>query len=63
MTKQKTISADSNDIRAAFERWIKREWANGARLVVVEGLMTSGKSFLTDKPVLLDTPGARTTSS
>lgn len=48
------IRADSSDIRAAFEQWVQREWANGARLVVLEGLMQSGKSFLTDKPVMLD---------
>jgi hypothetical protein len=52
--KQETIHTDSSDITAAFEQWIQCEWANGARLVVLEGLMQSGKSFLTDKPVTLD---------
>jgi hypothetical protein len=54
MTKQDFIRADSSDIRRIFEEWIRREGASGARLVVLEGLMQSGKSFLTDKPVMLD---------
>ncbi len=31
MTQQEIIPADSLDIRAVFERWLRGEWANGAR--------------------------------
>lgn len=47
MAKQEIIRAHSSDIRAEFERWVAGEWSNGARLVILEGLMGSGKSRLT----------------
>jgi hypothetical protein len=46
MTKQQTVRAHSSDIRDIFEQWVTRERTYGARLVVVEGLMKSGKSKL-----------------
>jgi hypothetical protein len=36
-----------------FEGWLARESAAGVRLVVLEGAMSSGKSYLTREPVTL----------
>jgi len=46
MTKQRTIRANSSEIRDKFEQWLTCEQGNGARLVILEGLMKSGKSKL-----------------
>ena len=45
-----TKRADSLNIRAEFQRWLVGEWRSGARLVIIEGLMKSGKSRLTKEP-------------
>jgi hypothetical protein len=52
-TKQQVIRADSSEIRHKFEQWLAQEWGSGARLVIVEGLMKSGKSTLTKEPIVL----------
>jgi hypothetical protein len=52
-TEQQVIRADSSDIRHKFEQWLAQEWKSGARLVIVEGLMKSGKSTLTKEPMVL----------
>jgi hypothetical protein len=59
-TKQQVIRADSSDIRNEFEQWLAREWEAGARLVIVEGLMKSGKSTLTKEPIVLLDKRSRT---
>ena len=41
------IRCSSADVRSIFEGWVASESAAGARLVVLEGAMMSGKSFLT----------------
>jgi hypothetical protein len=49
-----TIQAPSSELRAAFEGWLASADRSGARLVVLEGLTNSGKSFLTQRPFLVD---------
>jgi hypothetical protein len=56
MTEQQILRANSSDIQDVFKRWVTREWAIGGRLLILEGLMKSGKSMLTKHPVAL---GAR----
>jgi len=60
LTKQQVIRADSSDIRRKFEQWLAQEWGAGARLVIVEGLMKSGKSTLTKEPIILFDKRSRT---
>ena len=48
-----TIRAHSSKIRSEFAQWLALERAAGARFVVVEGLMYSGKSELTKQPETL----------
>src|SRR5262249_39692359 len=45
-----TIQTPSSEMRAAFERWLATACRRGVRLVVLEGLTGSGKSFLTGRP-------------
>jgi hypothetical protein len=40
----------SPNIRAAFGNWLTSECQSGARLIVLEGLSQSGKSYLTERP-------------
>jgi hypothetical protein len=47
------IRCSSADVRSIFEGWVASESAAGARLVVLEGAMMSGKSFLTGEPLTL----------
>jgi hypothetical protein len=56
MTEQQTIRAHSSEIRDKFEQWLTREQGSGARLVILEGLMKSGKSKLTKEPLVLGHP-------
>jgi hypothetical protein len=49
-----TIQAPSSELRAAFEGWLASADRSGVRLVVLEGLTNSGKSFLTQRPFLVD---------
>ena len=53
MPEQRIVRARSSDIRHVFEQWLIREWAAGARFVILEGLMGSGKSMLTKQPFAL----------
>ena len=48
-----TIRTHSSKIRFEFAQWLALERAAGARFVVVEGLMNSGKSELTKQPETL----------
>jgi hypothetical protein len=43
----------SSEIRAGFERWLALQLQAGTRLVVLEGLSNSGKSYLTAEPFIL----------
>ena len=47
------IRCSSTDIRSIFEGWVASESAAGARIVVLEGAMMSGKSCLTKQPLTL----------
>jgi hypothetical protein len=58
--KQQVIRADSSEIRHKFEQWLAQAWGSGARLVIVEGLMKSGKSTLTKEPIVLFDKRSRT---
>jgi chloramphenicol 3-O-phosphotransferase len=49
-----TTQSASSELRAVFEDWLATENRSGARLVVLEGLTNSGKSFLTERPFLVD---------
>ena len=53
MTEQRTFRAGSSEIRDVFGRWLSAEWAAGVGLVVLEGLMMSGKSYLLKQPFKL----------
>jgi len=55
MGEQQTVRAKSSEIRDVFGRWLSAEWAVGARIVVLEGLMGSGKSMLTKQSFALGT--------
>jgi hypothetical protein len=44
------IRKPTSEIRAVFEKWLATESRTGARLVVLEGLMGSGKTTLTNRP-------------
>ena len=50
------MQVSSSEVRAEFERWLATECHAGARLVVLEGLSYSGKSYLIGEPFIL---GAR----
>jgi hypothetical protein len=50
---QQEIRADSSEIRTEFAKWLAQERLAGARLVILEGLMKSGKSELTKEPETL----------
>jgi hypothetical protein len=45
-----TINIPSSELRAAFESWLVNAHRSGVRLVVLEGITNSGKSFLTERP-------------
>jgi hypothetical protein len=49
----RVIRCSSADIRSIFEGWVASWSAAGVRLVVLEGAMMSGKSFLTQQPLTL----------
>src|SRR5579871_4832168 len=53
MSRARVISAQSSEVRAAFEQWLASERRIGAKLVVLEGLTLSGKTTLTKQPFLL----------
>jgi hypothetical protein len=50
----RVIRCSSADARATFERWVASESEAGARLIIIEGAMMSGKSSLTKEPISLD---------
>jgi hypothetical protein len=50
---QREVRADSSEIRAEFAKWLAQERLAGASLVILEGLMKSGKSELTKEPETL----------
>jgi hypothetical protein len=52
---QQTFRAQSSEIRDVFGRWLRAECTAGARFIVLEGLMRSGKSYLTEHPFALGT--------
>lgn len=54
MTSPKTIRASSTDVRSAFAQWLGVEFRAGVKLVVLEGLTSSGKTTLTKEPFILD---------
>jgi hypothetical protein len=45
-----TIRVLSNEIRPTFEHWLETERGTGARVIILEGLMESGKSSLLERP-------------
>jgi hypothetical protein len=45
----------SSEIRDVFGRWLTAECSAGVRFVVLEGLMHSGKSYLSEQPFALST--------
>jgi hypothetical protein len=49
----RVIRSSSADVRSIFEGWVASESAAGARLIVLEGAMGSGKSCLTREPIIL----------
>jgi hypothetical protein len=51
--QQTVIRCQSADVLPVFVRWLATESAAGARLVVLEGAMMSGKSWLTKEPLPL----------
>jgi chloramphenicol 3-O-phosphotransferase len=54
MTSPKTIRASSSDVRTAFAQWLVVECRTGIELVILEGLISSGKTTLTNRPFTLD---------
>jgi hypothetical protein len=54
MTSPKTIRASSSDVRTAFAQWLGVEFRAGIKLVILEGLTSSGKTTLTKLPFDLD---------
>jgi hypothetical protein len=52
--EQQTVRALSSEIRNVFGRWLTAQWVAGVRFVVLEGLMGSGLSYLTEQPFALD---------
>lgn len=56
MNQQRTLRARSSEIRDVFGQWLTAEYTARARFLVLEGLMNSGKSMLTEQPFVL---GAR----
>jgi hypothetical protein len=52
---QQTVRALSSEIRDVFGRWLTAQCAAGVRFVVLEGLMRSCKSYLTEQPFALGT--------
>jgi hypothetical protein len=55
MNKPQTFRAESSEIRNVFEQWLTAECAAGVRVLVLEGLMNSGKSRLTEQPFVIGT--------
>ena len=55
MAEQQTVRSTSAEIRDLFGEWLATEWAAGARLVIIEGLMGAGKSKLTERAFVLGT--------
>jgi hypothetical protein len=53
VSKIRVIRCSSADIHSIFEDWVASERAAGARLVVLEGAMGSGKSDLTKEPIVV----------
>jgi chloramphenicol 3-O-phosphotransferase len=49
----RVIRCSSADVRSIFEGWVAGESAAGARLIVLEGAMMSGKSCLAKQPLTL----------
>ena len=49
----RAIRCSSADVRLILEGWVANESAAGARVVVLEGAMSSGKSRLTKEPIIL----------
>jgi hypothetical protein len=47
------VRTQSSEIRDVFGRWLTAACAAGVRFVVLEGLMRSGKSCLTEQPFAL----------
>jgi hypothetical protein len=56
MNEPRLFRALSSEIRNVFGQWLTAEYTAGARFLVLEGLMNSGKSMLTKQPFVL---GAR----
>jgi hypothetical protein len=54
MTSHKTIRASSSDVSTAFAQWLGVEFRAGIKLVILEGLTSSGKTTLTKLPFDLD---------
>ena len=53
VSKIRVIRCSSADIHSIFEDWVASERAAGARLLVLEGAMGSGKSDLTKEPIVV----------
>jgi hypothetical protein len=54
MPNPKTILKSSSETRAAFAEWLRVEFQTGVKLVILEGLTSSGKTTLTNQPFTLD---------
>jgi hypothetical protein len=54
MRNPKTIRTSSFETRAAFAEWLIVEFRAGIKLVILEGLTSSGKTTLTKQPFSLD---------
>jgi hypothetical protein len=50
----KIIRASSSEVRAAFALWLGVEFRAGIKLVILEGMTSSGKTRLTNQPFILD---------
>jgi hypothetical protein len=53
VSKSGVIRSSAADIHSIFEDWVASENTAGARLVVLEGAMGSGKSELTKGPIVV----------
>ena len=54
LTGQQTTQVSSAEIRAAFGHWLAIQIEAGVRLVILEGLPLSGKSWLIQEPFKLN---------
>jgi hypothetical protein len=50
----KIIRVSSSEVGTAFAQWLGVEFRTGIKLVILEGLTSSGKTTLTNKPFALD---------